>query len=278
MDRILNQLIQLQELNFVLAEQRTLVPKFRLTDLESSVTALMENLPQEIAALYRGLQKRHQAAVVPEAHGTCSGCGISLPTSLAAEIQTGKGIQQCPSCRRVLYHLEGAPRQLRRHFGKTGRPKVGVARFSSKELMLPRIEAEERDDAISGLIQLMAAKEFVENPENLLGAALRRESIISTALEHGLAFPHVRGVEGGGLTFSLGLKKEGLRFDRSKARLTRIIFFIVIPSAASVFYLQLLSGLIGAFREDSARKKLLACKTSEEMWTTLNILTQKTIP
>jgi mannitol/fructose-specific phosphotransferase system IIA component (Ntr-type) len=278
MDRILNQLIQLQELNFVLAEQRTLVPKFRLTDLESSVRALIENLPQEIASLYRGLQKRHQAAVVPEAHGTCSGCGISLPTSLAAEIRSGKGIQQCSNCRRVLYHLEGAPRQLRRRLDKTGRPKVGVARFSSKELMLPRIEAESRDDAISGLIRLMAANGFVENPENLLAAALRRESIISTALEHGLAFPHVRGVEGGGLTFSLGLKKQGLRFDRSKARLTRIIFFIVIPSAASVFYLQLLSGLIEAFREDSARKKLLACKNSDEMWTMLNTLTGKTIP
>jgi mannitol/fructose-specific phosphotransferase system IIA component (Ntr-type) len=278
MDRILNQLIQLQELNFVLAEQRTLVPKFRLTDLESSVRALIENLPQEIASLYRGLQKRHQAAVVPEAHGTCSGCGISLPTSLAAEIRSGKGIQQCPNCRRVLYHLEGAPRQLRRRLDKTGRPKVGVARFSSKELMLPRIEAESRDEAISGLIRLMAANGFVENPENLLAAALRRESIISTALEHGLAFPHVRGVEGGGLTFSLGLKKQGLRFDRSKARLTRIIFFIVIPSAASVFYLQLLSGLIEAFREDSARKKLLACKNSDEMWTMLNTLTGKTIP
>jgi mannitol/fructose-specific phosphotransferase system IIA component (Ntr-type) len=277
MDRILNQLIQLQELNFALSEQRTLLPKARLADLESSVRGLMENLPSEIGTLYRVLQKRHQAAVVPEANGTCSGCGITLPTSLAAEVQSGKGIQQCPNCRRVLYHLEGAPRQLRRHFERTGRPRVGVARFSSKELMLPRIEAEERDDAISELIQLMAGKGYVENPESLLAATLRRESIISTALEHGLAFPHVRGVEGGGLTFSLGLKKKGLKFDRSKARLTRIIFFIVIPSAASVFYLQLLSGLIETFREESARKKMFACKTSDEMWATLNTLTQKSI-
>ena len=277
MDRILNQLIQLQELNFALSEQRTLLPKARLADLESSVRGLMENLPPEIATLYRVLQKRHQAAVVPEANGTCSGCGITLPTSLAAEVQSGKRIQQCPNCRRVLYHLEVAPRQLRRHFERTGRPRVGVARFSSKELMLPRIEAEERDDAISELIHLMAGKGYVENPESLLAATLRRESIISTALEYGLAFPHVRGVEGGGLTFSLGVKKKGLKFDRSKARLTRIIFFIVIPSAASVFYLQLLSGLIETFREESARKKMLACKTSDEMWATLNTLTQKSI-
>ncbi len=278
MDRILNQLIQLQELNFVLSEQRTLVPKIRLTDLENSIRELIANLPQEIATIYRGLQERHQAAVVPEANGTCSGCGISLPTSLAAEIRSGKGIQQCPNCRRILFHLEGAPRQLRRHLERTGRPRAGVARFSSQGLMLPRIVAEDRDDAIAELIQLMAVKEFVENPDSLLAATLRRESIISTALDHGLAFPHVRGVEGAGLTFSLGLKKKGLKFDRSKGGLTRIIFFIVIPSAASVFYLQLLSGLIETFREESARKKILSCKTSEEMWTTLNTLTQKAIP
>jgi len=143
---------------------------------------------------------------------------------------------------------------------------------------LPRVEADERDGSIAELIHLMADKGFVENPESLLAAALRREAIISTALEHGLSFPHVRGVEGGGLTFSLGLKKQGLKFDQSKVRLTRIIFFIVIPSAASVFYLQLLSGLIETFRETSARKRLLNCTTSEEMWITLNTLTQKTIP
>ena len=101
---------------------------------------------------------------------------------------------------------------------------------------------------------------------------------MSTALEHGLAFPHVRGVEGAGLALSLGLKKKGLKFDPTKSRLTRIIFFIVIPSAASMFYLQLISGLIGTFREEEARKDLLGCKTSEEMWSTLNSLTQKTIP
>lgn len=278
MDRILNQLIQLQELNFVLSEQRTLVPKSRLTDLENSIKALIANLPQEIATLYRGLQERSQAAVVPEANGTCSGCGISLPTSLASEIRTGKGIRQCPNCKRILYHFEGAPRQLKRRLERTEMPRVGVARFSSRELMLPRIEAEDRDNAIAELIQLMATKGFVENAESLLTAALRRESIISTSLEHGLSFPHVRGVEGGALTLSLGLKKQGLKFDRSKGRLTRIIFFIVIPSAASVFYLQIISGLIETFWEDSARKKLLACKTSKEMWTALNTLTQKTIP
>ncbi|OGP80728.1 MAG: hypothetical protein A2Z08_01880 [Deltaproteobacteria bacterium RBG_16_54_11] len=278
MDRILKQLIQLQELHFTLLEQRTLVPKGHLVDLENAIKALMKDLPQGIATLYQGLQKRNNAAVVPETRGTCTACGISLPTSLTAAILSKQRIQQCPNCLRILYHFEGAPRQLKRDLDQTGKPRAGVARFSSAELMLPRIEAGNRDDAISELIQLMALKEFVENPEDLLAAALRREAIVSTALDHGLAFPHVRGIESGGLTFSLGLKKRGFKFDPYAGRLTRIVFFIVVPSATSVFYLQVLSGLIEALREDSARKKLLACETPEQMWTALKGLTQKTIP
>jgi PTS system nitrogen regulatory IIA component len=278
MDRILKQLIQLQELHFTLLEQRTLVPKGHLVDLESAIKALLKDLPQGIATLYQGLQKRNNAAVVPETRGTCTACGISLPTSLTAAILSKHRIQQCPNCLRILYHFEGAPRQLKRDLDQTGKPRAGVARFSSAELMLPRIEAGNRDDAISELIELMALKEFVENPEDLLAAALRREAIVSTALDHGLAFPHVRGIEGGGLIFSLGLKKRGFKFDPHAGRLTRICFFIVVPSATSVFYLQVLSGLIEALREDSERKKLLACETPEQMWTALKGLTQKTIP
>lgn len=277
MDRILKQLIQLQELHFILLEQRTLIPKGHLVDLENSIKTLMEELPQKISTLYRNLQERNYAAVVPEYKGTCSACGISLPTSLTAEIIAKKGIRQCPNCRRILYPYEGASRQFRRDLKETGKPRAGVARFSSEELMLPKLDAENRDDAISELIQLMTEKGFVDNQDDLFAAAIRREAIISTALDHGLAFPHVRGVEIGGLTFSLGLQKRGLKFDPSASRLTRIIFFIVIPSAVSVFYLQVLSGLIEALRDDSARKKLLACETSKKMWTTLKGLTQKSI-
>jgi mannitol/fructose-specific phosphotransferase system IIA component (Ntr-type) len=278
MDRILKQLIQLQELHFTLLEQRTLVPKGRLVDLENAIKALLKDLPREIATLYEGLRKRNNAAVVPETKGTCTACGIALPTSLTAAILSRQGIQQCPNCLRILYHYEGLPRQLKKDLDQTGKPRAGVARFSAAELMLPYLDAENRDDAISELIKLMAQKGFVENPQELLAAALRREAIVSTGLEHGLAFPHVRGIEGGGLIFSLGLKKRGFKFDPHAGKLTRIVFFIVVPSATSVFYLQVLSGLIAAFRDESARKKLLSSLTPQQMWTVLKGLTQKTIP
>ncbi len=277
MKRVLNQLIQLQELYFARSEQQSLAPGQHLGELEKSIQEVERNLPPEIASLCQRLRRRDLAVIVPVAHGICSACGMALPTSQTYEIATHEKLFQCPSCSRILYSRSGAPRQLK-SVGPIGRPRTGVARFSDKSLMRPNLVAETGEDALSELVHLMATEGFVENSEGLLEAALNREAIMSTAINNGLAFPHVRGVEGGGLTFSLGLKKEGLEFGGPDRGLTHIIFFIVIPSAASAFYLQLLSGLIEAFQDEEARGRLLACKTPDEVWEALTLISQKTIP
>ena len=144
--------------------------------------------------------------------------------------------------------------------------------------MLPSLKAETREEALSELVHLMAREGFVENTEGLLRAALEREALMTTAVNNGLAFPHVRGVEGGGLTFSLGLKREGLDFGAPDNGLTHVFFFIVIPSAASAFFLQLLSSLVQAFQDEPARRSLLEATTPDELWERFTMLTEKAIP
>lgn len=275
MKKILNQLVQLQELEFTLEEQEKIADSRSLEGLQESIRALLEDLPADVASLYRRLRQRRPVVVAAETQGRCSACEMRLPTSQTPLVRSAKDLQQCQVCGRILYHLEEAPRQLPRE--SDPRPRVGAARFSSPDLMLPTLQADSSEQAVSELIQHMADREFVDSPEQLLAAALQREAIVSTAVGHGLAFPHVRGVEGGGITFSLGLKREGLAFDPSSNELTQIVFFIVIPTAASSFYLRLLSGLIAAFREEPSRHKLLACKNEREMWKVLMSATREMI-
>jgi len=78
---------------------------------------------------------------------------------------------------------------------------------------------------------------------------------------------------GGGLTFAVGMKRGGLPFGAPDKVKTKLLFFTVIPTAASQFYLKLLSGLTQVFRDAKARNALLACKTADEMWETLDDLT-----
>jgi len=277
MKRIVNLLIQLQELHYAKLEQQASLPQSRIKNLQEAMDALIKDLPPEMASLYREIQRRYTAAVVPAADGVCSGCSMSLPTILYQEVLEGQTIEQCPACSRILYYLRGAPRQTRPDPKKIPpRPSAGIARFSSEHPMIPQINADKREYAIKEMVDFMSGAGFVESQEGLLKAVLQREDMVTTAMKYGLAFPHVRGIEGGGLTFALGLKKKGLNFAPD-GRLTRIVFLIVIPSVASVFFLQLLSGLIETFREAEARKVLLSCKKPEDMWEVLIELTKETI-
>jgi mannitol/fructose-specific phosphotransferase system IIA component (Ntr-type) len=89
--------------------------------------------------------------------------------------------------------------------------------------------------------------------------------------------PHVRGVEGGGLTLAMGLSHKGIRWDAHATELTRIVVFIIIPTVASAFYLKLLAGLAETFTQADARKLILETGEAEAMWKTLVKITRSTV-
>ncbi|MFH0954207.1 MAG: PTS sugar transporter subunit IIA [Verrucomicrobiota bacterium] len=277
MHRIINHLIQLQELVVARAQQEASMQGARLAQLDSSIDTLFKELPSTVANQYRKIEKKGLLAIVPIANGVCSACGMALPVSMVHAVHAADALHYCPNCARLLYYPESSPRHIGRRKRRSEPPKVGIERFSSPELMIPQLASVERDDVIGELCSKMEAEGFVDNGARLLEEALKREAIISTAVDHGLAFPHVRGVEGGGLTLALGLSRKGIRFDGPGRALTRIVFFMVIPTAASAFYLKLLSGLAQTFQKEEAREKLFEADTPEKLWKALIRTTKATI-
>lgn len=267
---LINQLVQLQELILVRSEQDASMSTKHTSQLDSSINALRSSLPEDVQQLFQRIEKRDTLVIVPISNNICSGCGLSLPVSSIYAIRAGEKLYQCPNCSRILYYPEVRPRRITKKAGGRSMPRrTGIARFTSQSLMIPELQSSERNQVIEEMAMRMQTEGFVDDGEKLLKAALEREAIINTAVDHGLAFPHVRGVEGGGLTLALGISQKGVNFDSSNKELSHIIFFIVIPTAASVFYLRLLSGLTQTFFKKPARERLLEAKTSEELWDVL---------
>lgn len=275
MNEILQRLLRLQELEYILSEQKELGDEVGTASLETSLQSLLDELPRNVAQLFRRLRQRDLAVVVAERRGVCSGCGLSVPTSQITAIRSAEEIQRCQNCGRILYHMEDVPVERSAPVGGSrGASLVGPARFSSADLMCPALEAATRDEAIGELIHRMADLGFAADEDQLLEKALEREQAASTAIGNGLAFPHVRGVAGGGLAFALGLKKDGVAFG-ADSEPARVVFFTVIPTAANTLYLRLLSDLIRIFRDEKAQTRLLACESREDLWRTFTSLTSK---
>ncbi len=274
--RIINQLIQLQDLIFT-REQQSVATGSRLTTLDQAISQMMTDLPADISNHFRRALQKSSIGIAPMTNGVCSACGMGLPVSQVPLVHANDTLHQCRNCTRFLYHQEGAPRRLGKRRSRSEPPQVGIARFSSPDLMMPQLTATDRDGALRELCDKLRVESFIDNADRLLEEALRREAIMSTAVDHGIAFPHVRGVEGGGLTLALGVSKKGIKFNPAARNLTRMVFLMVIPTAASAFYLKLLAGLTQTFGDEDARDAVLNAASPDELWKTLLKATRLTV-
>lgn len=275
--KLTNQLIQLQELVVANMQKKASMPKARLEELEKSIAALGSDLPQQVKSHFNRLLTKHPEAIVPVSSGTCAGCGMALTKSLVQSVHKAEQMNRCPNCARFLYYPDQVIERERtsRVYGQAS--KIGIARFTSPELMIVPLKGATPEEVLGEMCTRMADEGFVEDGDQLLDFALQREAIVSTAVDNGLAFPHVRGVEGGGLSLMVGIHRKGIKFGGPGRTLTRIFFFAAIPTATSAFYLKLLSGLARIYVEKEPREALLAAKTEEELWKTLIKTTKKVI-
>ncbi len=275
--KLINQLIQLQELVVADMQKKAAMPKARLEELEKSIAALGSDLPQQVKTHFNRLLQKHPEAIVPVSSDTCAGCGMGLTRSLVNAVHKAEQLHRCLNCTRFLYYPEQLIERERtsRVYGEAR--KVGISRFTSPELMVVSLKGTTPEEVLGEICTRMADEGFVADGEHLLDLALQREAIVSTAVDSGIAFPHVRGVEGGGMTMLVGIHKKGVKFGGPGRTLTRVFFFMAIPTATSAFYLKLVSGLACIFREKEAREALLSAQTEEELWKVLIKTTKKMI-
>ncbi len=274
----INMLNQLQELVLTRDELHQTDGGAHTDALDQSIDALVERLDPQPKALYQRLYKKSHIVMAPMSDGCCAVCGMRLPISQMQQVRLAKTLQTCSSCGRMLYNEEeDAPRNMREMSGRGEPRKTGISRFSAEELMVCDLKGDTTKAVIGELAEVMSLNRFVSNPDALVTAAMERESILSTAMGNGLAFPHVRGVEGGGLTLALGVSKKGFRYDAA-GEIVHLVFFSVIPVAVSPFYLRLMAGLSEAFTKAENRKALMnAASTPVDLWKAFMRTTRHTI-
>ena len=276
MQSLINHLNQLQELVLTRDEHRATGDGTHLDRLNDSIDQLTDKLPPDVKSLYQRLYTKDHIVMAPMYNGCCSICGMRLPIAQVQAVRLCKQLQNCPSCARILYEESDAPRWIGETPSRTAPRKSGISRFSAPSLMIPDLKAANQADAIAELAHLMEEKHFISGADKLVQSALEREAVLSTMMDNGMAFPHVRGVEGGGLTLSLGISKKGVPFDESGTP-ARIIFLITIPTAVSAFYLRLMSGLTETFLKEQNRQAILDAETPELLWKALCKATRYTI-
>lgn len=270
----INILRQLQELVLTRDEHHQTGDGSHLDSLNNSIQDLQRKLEPNVLAIYERLYKKNHVVISAMTNNCCAACGMQVPIAQGQQVRLAQHLVACSSCGRILFADEDDAARNISEVADRDEPKSGISRFSDENLMIVDLDVKTRVEAITRLARAMENGKFIANADSLIDAAMERESVLSTAMEGGLAFPHVRGVEGGGLTLALGVSKKGIDWDGEKVN---IVFLSAIPVAVSAFYLRLMGGLSATFSKEANRKAVLEAKNAAALWKTLQKVTRATV-
>ena len=78
--------------------------EFRLAELEEECDGMRSRIGAADIASYDRLRSRlGGTAIVRLKKGTCTACGVDVPTSMARAVEHGEGMHNCPICGRLLF-------------------------------------------------------------------------------------------------------------------------------------------------------------------------------
>ena len=149
-----------------------------------------------------------------------------------------------------------------------------ASRFVRGYLMIPHFKASSKEEAIEKIVDAIA-QAF---PKNVINAQLckqavfEREESMATGLDHGIAVPHgrtdgVNHIVGAVAIVDNSENENGIIPDYETIDHSCIQFIVLtlVPNEANTPYLQLMAFINRIMRSSENQKKLLECKTEEQM-------------
>jgi len=136
----------------------------------------------------------------------------------------------------------------------------------SPELFIPKLKAKSRDDALQEMVDHAVEAGVIRDRDVILGMLKNRESLGSTGLGSGVAFPHGRSLAIPKLMALLALSKKGVDYDAIDGKPVHLFFmFIAPPVEKDNRYLPALGQVVELIRDEGSREKLMAIKKFEEL-------------
>ena len=253
---------ELQEIVLIRDENHQLGNGSQIDELNAKIDELKAKLTPQVRTVFERLYKRNHVAVTGLANNCCAACGMVVPISNIQMIKKAEHLVACSSCGRILYAAD--EESVNNTAGRVDQEgKVGIQRFSDVKLMIPDLKATNKADAIAELAELLEANKCIDSADNMIAAAMEREEILSTATDHDVAFPHVRGVEGGGLMMAVGISKAGIKWD---GLTVHMVFLSSIPIAVSAYYLRLIAGITKSLLKANVRDLLVNAPDAATLW------------
>ncbi len=141
-----------------------------------------------------------------------------------------------------------------------------LSEFLQPELIKVGLEAEDKWDAITQLVDLMVAANKVapENRSRVLGGGRLIKQKKSTGMERGIAIPHANSSLISEVVGALGITKTGIAFESLDGQPAQIIILLVIPKDKFSQHVRTLAGIARLLNHEQMTRALRNAKSADE--------------
>jgi nitrogen PTS system EIIA component len=139
---------------------------------------------------------------------------------------------------------------------------IRIAKYLDQKL-ISLITADNRDDALHTIVDNLHHHKILKDKDVFYHAILEREKVVSTGIGMGVAIPHAKLGGYNDFFIGIGILQKGVDWDSFDGSPVRIIFMIGGPDDKQTEYLQILSGLTMAIKDEDRRRKMLTLNSPE---------------
>lgn len=122
-----------------------------------------------------------------------------------------------------------------------------------------------RDETLQQIVHHIYQAGKLADEDAFFHAIIERERIVSTGIGMGVAFPHAKLPSYDQFFIALGVLQKPVDWDSLDGAPVRLVFMIGGPDDKQTEYLQILSSLTQAIKDEEKRKKLLTLKQPAAM-------------
>jgi mannitol/fructose-specific phosphotransferase system IIA component (Ntr-type) len=141
-----------------------------------------------------------------------------------------------------------------------------LASYFRPSLCIFDLKATNKRDALAEMVESVCADRDIRDRALILEMLLNRESLGSTAIGKGVAFPHGRTLAVRDLSIVFARSGAGIDFDSVDRKPTHIFFLIIAPPQdRDNVYLQVLGRVVDLIKDDASRDRIAAARSFEEL-------------
>ncbi len=133
-----------------------------------------------------------------------------------------------------------------------------LASYFREPLCIFDLKATNKRDALAELVDAVCADRDIRDRDLILEMLLNRESLGSTAIGKGVAFPHGRTLAVRELSIVFARSIAGVDFDSIDKQPTQVFFLIIAPPQdRDNLYLQVLGRIVDLIKDNATRDRIM---------------------